>query len=1608
MKGTVEVYSVNGDKWDKIYEENNLVVHGGRKAIADIFSFVPAPSGLMTEDFASGAEMYAVSNFTIQSMTLGAGTNTLKYSDSRHGVTQHSNKGTQFLDVSGRTYSLLPYKENFLTDEIGAWGTKKESVTDYSVKHYVDLNLSGALTHKYGKVQITRDKRDGGSVTVKKNMGQDLVIIEIPTDLNLATDYKFNLGIEGKLPVQLEIIREDKIDRRNALTVDLREQRWDFSKSRFVFLDEQVSDDNLRKTLYASSVPKGEVTETYFSTAFDKVDQAKRVERFTYSFRLTCPKTTHFEKGSVRIYSARVEVLNNLILKNPNFTRVESFVDNTSFKDLKPYDVTLTPTANVEQLKAAGVYQIGGWEHPSPLYASAGFLDLTTSADCLYGWVAIENVDAYGTSGSPPATKDGDESNIGVAFNGRQLYWDSSSTAQLSKTFKYPGQWLSYYSQTGTRFELSSLLNDPYTTRTLVIKMDVNSVSATDSGNEQTGVGLRLKNITKGLSYNFVSGTVLDKGDWSQAGASATLAAGQAVGTNVTTQANVTMPLAFANDTFKLDIIGHAGDANEKGKLVIRNLDIGQYEGWHFHEGLNPSGAMSVSSMAGSPTSALALMAPNNTFDVDFRLVSSIGQLTYLSQTISGLDPEKAYNLIVEADKIGGTPDPKFAVALVHKGYGDPYKFDYGRYLTVGLPQNAGNVFNKYFDPTTSVSGFTMFGPNGPPTDEYRDLDFKDHQRCVKWTNIASLGTGTSSLLYKYISSGTGQEDENNYHVNLPDGNFNMSLDLRHVFDRSIRPSYGLYNPVGTRIRVDIPARPPGWGWVPDVFAYYYDFYKRKFVKVIEKGEGAINLETPRWTHTLVPGSYGPPEYATEQYTRRARSPKEIYQAAGDPKGWHHASLYFDVKSGDFASDAPRVVDTDENHVNHTIWGTRKIELIFTTIQANPPAKPDIRGATPVADPAGTVYIKNFSLRGPTPPREPANTYFVYAGAGVWNATSGINSLADFSPEMGTGPITGVRPSKMVTSGVSTWNPLQHGDENRKDFTFFQRAGESAEQMVDVIYGMSALGTSFGTSRLDSTGEDFYNNHAWSATKDSIYELMLFPLAGAGSKLQGVYLSDASLTHYNGPTLEKYAERNKITSQPDVSGLGLRHLGGWSTQFIKTRLGVGSYTTDYPRVYSFASSTPVGDESYIAITKDSNSTWQNMHTTNLCYFDTVENWGMKPGKNHAFSFDYAATGCKAQVGVFMQHENTLFWLSGISRPSYNANGKRLFPLTKWVPSDVKKGTRHSWNLGFTDSLPALNVEWKSEATSLSENFLTNEFHIPPKIPDGARIGIMIRNEPIASAFSNVYRNLRAYVCNDRLEVDVKLPEFPHEQDAQVQTSTEASSPGEYGHFQNSVEFKYAMQNSPASWGNTYNSSAVTHIPTQEKAIHRGAYLPASGLLVSAGALGYAPGAGTYGGWGPADTSSLSGTLNLYSVVTPKGHILNNFSAININDSSAGLFVSGPVPDLSADGNCIVRYALSLSSNEVHYLDFYGGGIETAGLWTIDWARSAAKRSFAGDRKPPFLVSSLGGTPYAQSIYNLNDYEEPEWSLFAKKIFMAGGLKPQATSDYLTIVWSLKF
>ena len=142
-----------------------------------------------------------------------------------------------------------------------------------------------------------------------------------------------------------------------------------------------------------------------------------------------------------------------------------------------------------------------------------------------------------------------------------------------------------------------------------------------------------------------------------------------------------------------------------------------------------------------------------------------------------------------------------------------------------------------------------------------------------------------------------------------------------------------------------------------------------------------------------------------------------------------------------------------------------------------------------------------------------------------------------------------------------------------------------------------------------------------------------------------------------------------------------------------------------------------------------------------------------------------------------------------------------------------------------------------------------------------------------------------------------------------------------------------------------------------------------------------------------------GDLNSASAVNSEGFILESKVARAsqaLADASGGFIVSG-IGDVSATRE--VKYILTLSYKDWKYLDYYFGGIGTIGLWTLD--RDATLDKYASE-------SETAGI----DLYNIKDVpRNPIFKLFAKKVFLPGGLKLNEASsndDYLTITWGIKF
>ena len=218
---------------------------------------------------------------------------------------------------------------------------------------------------------------------------------------------------------------------------------------------------------------------------------------------------------------------------------------------------------------------------------------------------------------------------------------------------------------------------------------------------------------------------------------------------------------------------------------------------------------------------------------------------------------------------------------------------------------------------------------------------------------------------------------------------------------------------------------------------------------------------------------------------------------------------------------------------------------------------------------------------------------------------------------------------------------------------------------------------------------------------------------------------------------------------------------------------------------------------------------------------------------------------------------------------------------------------------------------------------------------------------------------------------------PNPIDTDIQPSV-GKGPGRLGHFLNYYNF----------------SGSYPFLDTVDLREY-GCYLPSGGISFAGSSFGY-----THPGNLTNDMSGTqTGDLNSASAINSEGFILESTVARasqTLVDASGGFIVSG-IADVSATRE--VKYILTISYKDWKFLDYYYGGIGAIGLWTIDMDATLDKYS---------SESETTGI----DLYNVADISRnPVFKLFAKKVFLPGGLKIDETSsndDYMTITWGLKF
>jgi len=494
------------------------------------------------------------------------------------------------------------------------------------------------------------------------------------------------------------------------------------------------------------------------------------------------------------------------------------------------------------------------------------------------------------------------------------------------------------------------------------------------------------------------------------------------------------------------------------------------------------------------------------------------------------------------------------------------------------------------------------------------------------------------------------------------------------------------------------------------------------------------------------------------------------------------------------------------------------------------------------------------------------------------------------------------------------------------------------------LYNLSSMATpsSLGLNTANLTDEEISGVH-FGGSRESLYSVIVFHTSGVGLQLNHIGICDASLIAYDKPTKDLAPEQ--LSSEVSSGILTPRRLGGWTTSFQNNS---GSEYTHLPKlnVQSF------GDKTFLNVVDG------NQVTTFASYADYVSSFNLKPDAAHKFSFDYTGSSYAVSAGIIAEADVLRYWSLATS---------------SWEPYD-----NHSQFL-LSGLTAAAAYNYQAAKVNPYANFLSPYFDVPENWEDVKIMPVISITQTSANGNTGI-SDLRMYSVYAQATTTSAFPEFPQAQDTSVQSSGLPKSPGEKGHFLNRVEF----------FGSSYSATDNTS-ETWERALHQGAYLPASGLTFTSGTFGNVS-AGYEG------SATLSGTLNKYSVVTSDGYILAHPTASAIVDSSAGLITSG-------SGGTSVKYILTLTKDEAKYLTYYGGGIETAGLWTIDWDETCKKLS--GELNGPPFLNATSGSPYSTSLYNLtNPDTEPVFKLFSKKVFFPGGLKIDDASDHLRIIWTI--
>lgn len=692
----------------------------------------------------SSVALNDVSSYIIQAITLGPPQYNLVAHDSRMGLEYIHASGSHYLNVSGEG-SGIHVLHSLLNKTLEEFGGVNKPSRDQESPYAILSTISPDELEEFYSFGESEVIQTPWELTVKKLNSQAVKIYEVPAPILFGKDYKFVL--EGLGEVELAVVSiQDFLGNTGGV------RYFNFETGKF----------QIKEYYTATDLKEGERREILMDNLYYPQDASLVGGSIgnKYKVLIRLPKPNLFDRNSATFSSLTISEYDSYYVNNSLFDRNYSWIKNTEF-DLQYPDSIIDPLL----AKQLGIVNLHGWAKTSYIEKSSNPVAELSSL----GYVSIDST----------------ENSFGVKLIASSL--EGSSGAAISQRFTPPD-----FLQTKFLKEFTHKAGGykPF----IVIHFDLYQASA----NAQ-GLNVELRDITNDEYFGF-SGTAHN--------------ANASWGANIPWIVGQNHPLQYKRhsiivpignritSTFEIIFKGN-GTGSAFNTYIIRNLFVGSIVGWQYGFANSLSGNLEYAAFE----DGYGLVISANT-----QHASPVGRTysdtEYFGGKLAGLDPKKAYNLVIDANPVSSTTS-RFGVLISHKSFTNVDDYQPLNLMALaGLLKLDEPAFNnksgylgylKYLNPTTSPSGVnSIVGGN-----RINDESYNTFERGVKFDAafqndgvrlFVPIDAGTHTMSWEFYDDSEIEEEyvvsfyfraRNNTDKHLW---YNFEDQKFELFDRSYSP----------------------------------------------------------------------------------------------------------------------------------------------------------------------------------------------------------------------------------------------------------------------------------------------------------------------------------------------------------------------------------------------------------------------------------------------------------------------------------------------------------------------------------------------------------------------------------------------------------------------------------------------------------------------------------------------------------------------------------------------------------------------------------------------------------------------------------------------------